>query len=67
MQPKEVTYYDKEFKSEAGPPPSNRQPNPLQYARVKITLVARPLLTLVAQKLCRCEHGVFINKTCVHF
>jgi hypothetical protein len=33
---------------------------------VKATLVARPLLTPVAQKLCRWEHGVFTSRTCVH-
>jgi hypothetical protein len=30
------------------------------------TLGARPLLTPVAQKLCRCEHGVFTGRTCIH-
>jgi hypothetical protein len=34
--------------------------------RVKVTVVARPLFTPVAQKLCRCEHGVFTIRTCVH-
>jgi hypothetical protein len=34
--------------------------------RVKVTLVARPLLTSVAQKLCRWKHGVFTSRTCVH-
>jgi hypothetical protein len=34
--------------------------------RVKVTLVARPLLTSVTQKLCRCEHGVYASRTCVH-
>jgi hypothetical protein len=34
--------------------------------RVKIALVTRPLLTPVARKLCRYEHGVFASGTCVH-
>jgi hypothetical protein len=33
---------------------------------VKVTLVARPMLTLVAQTVCRCEHGVFPGRTSVH-
>jgi hypothetical protein len=41
-------------------------PNLPHYTRVKVTLVARPLLTPVAQKLCRCEHGLFTSRTCVH-
>jgi hypothetical protein len=41
------------MKSGAGPPSDTR---------VKVTLVARPLLTPVAQKLCRCEHGVFMSR-----
>jgi hypothetical protein len=40
-------------------------PNLLRDTRVKVTLVARPLLTPVAQKLCRCEH-VLTSRTCVH-
>jgi hypothetical protein len=34
--------------------------------QVKVTLVARLLLIPVAQKLCRCKHGVFMSRTCVH-
>jgi hypothetical protein len=34
--------------------------------RVKVTLVARPLLKTVAQKLCSREHGVFSSRSCVH-
>jgi hypothetical protein len=33
-------------------------PNLPQHSRVKVTIVARPLLTPIAQKSCRCEHGV---------
>lgn len=39
--------------------------NPRRETRVKISLVARPLLTKVAQKLCRCEHWVFTSRKCV--
>jgi hypothetical protein len=34
--------------------------------RVKIALLARPLLTPVARKLCRCKHGVSTSRTCLH-
>jgi hypothetical protein len=34
--------------------------------RVKVILVARPLLTPAAQKLCRCEHSVLKSRTCIH-
>jgi hypothetical protein len=34
--------------------------------RVQVTFVARPLLTLLAQKLCRCERGVFASRIRVH-
>jgi hypothetical protein len=37
-------------------------PNLHRNTELKVTLVARPLLTPVAQKLCRCEHGVFTTK-----
>jgi hypothetical protein len=33
--------------------------------RVKATYFARPLLTSVAQTLCRCEHGVAMSRTLV--
>jgi hypothetical protein len=48
-------------------PRVTHSPNLPRETRVKVTLVARPLLTSVAQKLCRCEHGVFTGRTCVHF
>jgi hypothetical protein len=32
----------------------------------KVSLIARPLLTLLAQMQCRCEHGVFRSRTCFH-
>jgi hypothetical protein len=35
--------------------------------RVKLTLVARPLLALVAQWLFSCQYGVFTIRTCVTF
>jgi hypothetical protein len=43
---------------------------------VKVTLIARPLMTSVVQKQCKCEHGVFIStsfygdflkKACIQF
>jgi hypothetical protein len=34
--------------------------------RVKVIIVARPLLTPVAQNLYRCEHGVLRSRTYVH-
>jgi hypothetical protein len=33
---------------------------------IKVTLVARPLLTPAAQKLCRCEHVVLKGRMYVH-
>jgi hypothetical protein len=36
-------------------------------SRIKVILVARPLLTLVAQKLCWCEHDVFLTIMRVHY
>jgi hypothetical protein len=46
--------------------PRNRCSNLPRDTQVWVTLVARPLLTPVAQKLYKCEHGVFTSKTCVH-
>jgi hypothetical protein len=51
--PTTITYCGTKIKSEAGPARVNSR-----ETRVKVTLVARPLLTPVAQKLYRCEHGV---------
>jgi hypothetical protein len=62
---KTITHNGTKMKSEAGPPPCNRLFQPPRDTRVKVTLVARPLHTPVAQKLCRCERGVFMNRTCV--
>jgi hypothetical protein len=66
--PTTITYYGTTMKSEADPPLCNRlsQPSPVTLEK-KITLVARPLITPVAQKLCRCEYGVFTNRTSVHY
>jgi hypothetical protein len=41
-------------------------PNLPRDTQVKVTLVDRPLFTTVAQKLYRCEHGVFTSRMCVH-
>jgi hypothetical protein len=57
--PSTITYHGTKMKSEACPPPCNRLSQPPRDSRVKVTLVARPLLMPVAQKICRCEHGVF--------
>jgi hypothetical protein len=55
------------MKPEVGPPVVVDSPNLPRYTRVKVTLVARPLLTPVAQTLCRYEYGLFTSNTCVHF
>jgi hypothetical protein len=56
------------MKSEAGPFPCNIDSSNLNHdTQVKVTLVARPLLMPVAQKLCRCDRGVFTTRTCVSF
>jgi hypothetical protein len=52
--PTTITYCGTKIKSEAGPPRVTDSPN-----LPRVTLVARPLLTPVARKLCRCEHDVF--------
>jgi hypothetical protein len=57
--PTRITYYGTKMKSEAGPPRILCSPNLLHDTRIKVTLVARPLLTPVAQKLYRCAHGIF--------
>jgi hypothetical protein len=35
--------------------------------QIKAILVARPLFAPVAQKLCRCEHGMFTSRKCVEY
>jgi hypothetical protein len=60
--PTTITYCGTRMKSEAGPPP----PKVPCDTRVKVTLVARPLLTSDARKLCWCENGLFTSGTCVH-
>jgi hypothetical protein len=52
--PTVITYYRTKKKSGGGLPP------PLRHS-VKVTLVPRPLLTPVAQKLYKCEHSVITN------
>lgn len=42
-------------------------PNFPHDTRFKVTLVARLLLWPAAQKLCRCERGVFMRRTCAHY
>jgi hypothetical protein len=57
--PKTVTFCGTKIKSEAGPPPCRLIDSPSlpRDTRFKVIFVARPLLTPVANKLCRCEHG----------
>jgi hypothetical protein len=66
--PTTITYYGTKMKSETGPPCVMDSSNLPGDTLVKVTLVARPLLTPVAQKLCRCEYGVFMTTSfCVDF
>jgi hypothetical protein len=51
------------MKLETGLSPCNRPSQTPRNTRVKVTLIARPLLT---RKLFRCEHGVFTSRKCVH-
>jgi hypothetical protein len=44
----------------------NRFSHPPSWHQMKVSHVARRLLTPVALKLCRYEHGVFTSRTCVH-
>lgn len=48
-----------------GLPLCNRLSDLSCNTRVRVTLVARPLLTQVAQKLCIWKHGVMPSRTCV--
>jgi hypothetical protein len=50
----------------AGPRACNIFSHPPSWHQMKVSHVARPLLTPVALKLCRYEHGVFTSRTCVH-
>jgi hypothetical protein len=61
--PTTVTHYYTKMNSEADLPPCKYSPSLLRDTRVKATLVARPLLTLVSWKLCSSEHGVFTSRT----
>jgi hypothetical protein len=51
------------MESEAAPPLMNSF-NLCHATPVNVTLVARLLLSPVAQAVCRCEHGVFILEHC---
>jgi hypothetical protein len=61
MQPKTDTYYGTKMKSEADSPELPHD------SRVKVTIVARPLLTPVAQKLCRGAPSAFTGRMFVRF
>jgi hypothetical protein len=65
-KPKTIMYYGTKTKSDTDPPSCSRLSQPPLDTRNKVTLVARPLLTPVAQKLSMCEHGLFTIRTCVH-
>jgi hypothetical protein len=64
--PTTVTYYGKKWNQKQVHPCVIDSPNLPRATRVTVTLVARPLLTLVAQNLCICEHGAFTSTTCLH-
>jgi hypothetical protein len=61
-----TTHYGTKVKSKVRPLRVIDPPYIPCDTRLKVNVVARPLLTPVAQKLCRCEHGVFTSITCVH-
>jgi hypothetical protein len=61
-QPTTITYHSTKIRLQVGPPYVADSPNHPRDTRIKVTLVARPLLTPVAQNLCRCEHGVFTSR-----
>jgi hypothetical protein len=54
--------YEKEIRSTSIR--CNRLSEPPRDIRVRVFLVARSLLTPVAQTLCWCKHGIFMNITC---
>jgi hypothetical protein len=62
--PMTITYYNTKMKWEHIHPHVIVSQSP-RDTRLKVTQVARPLLTPVALKLCRCEHGVFTSRACV--
>jgi hypothetical protein len=64
--PKINAYYGINMKSEADCPLSIDCTGLRCNTRVKITPTARPLLKLVAQKLCGCKLGVFMKRTHVY-
>jgi hypothetical protein len=53
-----VTYHGTKVKRESGPPPCNTLSRPAPWHSSEVTLVARPVLMPVNQKLCMCEHGL---------
>jgi hypothetical protein len=64
--PKTIIYCGTKWNQKHIHPRVTLSPNPSRDTQVKVTLVARPLLSIVAQELCRCEHGVFTNRTSIH-
>jgi hypothetical protein len=57
-----MTNYCKNTKSKAGPTTYSWPSNLRRDFWVRVILFARPLLTPAAQKLCRCERGVFTSR-----
>jgi hypothetical protein len=56
--PIKIKHYGTKFKLKQANHRVTDSPYLPRDTRVKVTLVARPLLALVAQKLCRCGHCV---------
>jgi hypothetical protein len=65
LSPTTITYCGTKMKSEAGPSPRNRLSQPPPWLSSQDHLLTRPLLMPVAQKLCRCEYGVFMTRKCL--
>jgi hypothetical protein len=61
--PTTIMYYCK--KKQAGPPHIIDCPSLPSDTWIKDILVARPLLTPVVQKLCKCKHSVLTSRSCV--
>jgi hypothetical protein len=60
--PETIIYYGTKLNQKQVHPHVMNCPNLPRDTGVKITFVARPLLTPVAQRLCRCEHGLLCSE-----
>jgi len=65
--PSTVTYDGTKIKLDPDPSYVIDSPNLPRVTELQITIVARPLLTPVVQRLWRCGHGTFKSRTCVDF